>query len=79
MLISLTAHLPAFAGALMQIIQTQPDPRPLCAVIVQFTRMEATRPSVAHSAASAEEPSAAAGPADEPRAQRTTRQEAATG
>ena len=34
------------AGALLQVIQTQPEPRPLCTVIVQLMTAASTQPSV---------------------------------
>ena len=53
----------AFAGALMQIIQTQPEPQPLCIVVLQ-----STRPLIqSHSSPSGiNEPNADAGAADGP-------------
>ncbi len=50
------------AGAVMQIIQTQAEPRPLCTVVTQLMAAEPNRPHVLEQTATPEAKSAAASP-----------------
>ena len=59
-----------FAGALTQIIQTQPDPRPLCTVVMKSVQQEAARP-VTHPHPGLETAAAVTSADDGPRAGET--------